>query len=96
MNKIIAVSENPEEDSMIGIVVGEPFFELARDCLSHMGFKPSKQIKNTFIMKNKEFSPGMLNEFLMISGLDSDFFAFFACHTEQFKEMLELIEKEES
>ena len=96
MNKIIAVSENPEEDSIIGIVIGEPFFQLARDCLSHMGFKPSKQIKNTFIMKNKEFTPGMLNDFSILSGLDSDFFAFFACHKEQFKEMLELIENEKN
>lgn len=94
MNKIIAISENSEENSILGIVIGEPFFELSKDCLSNMGFKPYKQIKKTFLMKSDYFRSWMLNEFSILSGLDSDCFSFFACHKEQFKEMIDLIENE--
>ena len=96
MNKVIAISENKEENGIIGLVVGEPFCELAMITLSGMGFKPLKQIKNTTIVQCDDFRPSMLNDFSMFSGLDYECFTFFACKKEEFKDMLLFIETEEN
>jgi hypothetical protein len=94
MNKIIAISENKEEDSILGIAIGEPFYDLAFMTLTRIGFNPIKQINNTVILKCDVFNSGILNEFSMNSGLDYDFFNFFVCSQEEFETIIISIENE--
>jgi hypothetical protein len=91
MNKVIAISESPEGDSVLGLVVGEPFCEISIKSLSAIGFKEIKDFKLTtdnFVMKSDVFNPAMLNEFSHHSGLDYSFFHFFACRKENLLNMI--------
>jgi hypothetical protein len=96
MNKVIAISENSEEHSVLGLVVEEPLCKLAINSLSAIGFKEVTDFKLTtdnIVMKSDVFHPNMLNEFSLYSCIDYFSFAFFTCHKEGLISMLILIDK---
>jgi hypothetical protein len=76
---------------VLGLVVEEPFCELAIKSLLAIGFKETTDFKSTTdnpVMKSDAFNPAMLNELSHYSGLDYGFFAFFSCQKEDLSNMI--------
>ena len=94
MKKVIAITENPADQTMLGIVVKEPLCDLAVQVFQDLGFKPKEQIRELSIMKHDSFYPNALNDFSIFSGLDCNFFTYFICKIEDCENMLKSVEQQ--